>query len=122
MKDWLKLSCETRLKKFKMERLENKGTDYYVKGLRVRPILVGGPIQFSFEFPNEQNPDDFLYANLQGITGRAIDHLALEKVPDACLFRGLTIREPEQRVADGLIPARNMRHGFILYFRTEPLE
>ena len=102
-----------------MERLENKGTDYYVKGRKVRPILVGGPVQFSYEFPNDQEPDEFLHASLEKITGKAIDKLALQKVPDAYLFRGLTVREPEQNVADGVIPARNMRHGFILYFRTE---
>jgi hypothetical protein len=104
-----------------MERLENKGIDYYIKGQKVRPILVAGPIQFSYEFPEGQDPDAFLNASLEKITGKAIDKLSLPKVPDAYLFRGLTVREPEQIVADGVVPARNMRHGFIMYFRTEIL-
>jgi len=105
-----------------MERLENKGTDYYAKGRKVMPILVAGPIQFSYEFPSGQEPDAFLHASLEKITGKAMNKLALQKVPDAYLFRGLTVREPEQNVADSTAPARNMRHGFILYFRTEYLE
>ena len=104
-----------------MEKLENKGKDYFAGGKKVIPILVAGPVQFSYEFPTGQNPDEVLHASLEGITTTAMDRMALQKAPDAYLFRGLTISEPEQEVPDGVLPARKIRHGFILYFRTEPL-
>jgi len=104
-----------------MKRLENKRTDYYADGRKVRPILVAGPVQFSYEFPIGQDPDTFLQTTLEKITAKAIEELALQKAPDAYLFRGLTVTEHEQKVADGILPARNIRHGFILYFRTAPL-
>tara|TARA_Y100000310_G_C19970441_1_gene485216 strand:+ start:42 stop:359 length:318 start_codon:yes stop_codon:yes gene_type:complete len=102
-----------------MKLLEYKKSNYFVDGKKVRPILVGGPVDFSYEFRDDEDPDELLEEALEKITSVAMNKLALEKVPDAYLYKGIAVRQPEMSVADGKVPARNMRHGSLFYFRTE---
>jgi hypothetical protein len=104
-----------------MERLKYKRPNYYVGEERVRPILVAGPIDFSYEFPNGQDPDAALEGALEKITGIAVKKCALERVPDAYLFKGISVIQPKEMVPDGILPARNMRHGSLFFFQTEAL-
>ena len=105
-----------------MKRLEYRRPDYYVEGERVRPILVAGPIDFSYEFLDDQDPDAVLEGALEKITGMAVKKCALERVPDAYLLKGISVMQPEEIVPDGVLSARNMRHGSLFFFRTEALE
>jgi hypothetical protein len=104
-----------------MKQLEYNAPDYFIEGVEVIPTLVGGPVGFSYEFQEGQDPNQVLMNALEKITAEAITKWDLWRVPDAYLFTGLTVKEEELIVADGTVPARNMRHGSLLFFRTEPV-
>ena len=100
--------------------IEKLGSDkqghYTLKGERVLPVLVYGPILYKWEVPDDSlvdPPIERIARTVKEDTG-----IDLERRANSYTSSALTLHFPEQNVPDGKISEQRIRHSIISFFKA----